>query len=575
MMAVRRPHVAELLRQGGVRDRLRPLAAHVPFAVEAYRFALDPRRELLHLRDLGTSLHTWRHVRSLPPPVDRLPVLVSLFRDNVFDTKMLAIVGTALRARRVPVVFKLPSRRATRARRFLTYLNLGKLIYDEDFTVPPERRERIRALAEEWRSTCHGFADWARLRYGEFSPGVLVLSTVIRETENGHPDDTDAQFYDRVMRHVQPTLIAYERGEAALESVQPSAIVVQEPGYDVCGPLVDVATSRGVRVAHITTSWRDDALLLKGLTAARRRALPQTVERETLEAELQAWAPASDAAVEKAFEQRYGGTWAQQRMFQAGTGPAPSESLRRHFGIPENAPLAVVFAHVLWDATFWAGDDLYRDYAAWLLATVRCAASNPHVHWLVKAHPANVHRHSVGDVRERCAELRLLESELGRLPAHVRIIPPDTSFTSLQVYREADYGLTVRGSPGFEMACFGKPVLTAGTGTYIGLGFTHDSDSTEAYEQRLAQLHHLPPNPSEWTRRARAYALALFERRPWRLRTFQPSFDHEQKRHGLERNIHPLVGSVDALLAAGDLKSMATWLLESDAVDYTETAPAR
>jgi hypothetical protein len=51
------------------------------------------------------------------------------------------------------------------------------------------------------------------------------------------------------------------------------------------------------------------------------------------------------------------------------------------------------------------------------------------------------------------------------------VLLPDTKISTLSLYRFADYGVTVRGTPGLEIACFGKPAFTAGTGTYAGLGF--------------------------------------------------------------------------------------------------------
>jgi len=51
------------------------------------------------------------------------------------------------------------------------------------------------------------------------------------------------------------------------------------------------------------------------------------------------------------------------------------------------------------------------------------------------------------------------------------VLLPDTKISTLSLYRFADDGVTVRGTPGLEIACFGKPAFTAGTGTYAGLGF--------------------------------------------------------------------------------------------------------
>jgi hypothetical protein len=273
--------------------------------------------------------------------------------------------------------------------------------------------------------------------------------------------------------------------------------------------------------------------------------------------------------LEKSFQERYGGQWSLQAQFHP-TARQTSRTVRDELGLPAERKLAVVFSHVLWDATFWAGTDLYRNYSDWLVNVVRSAIKNPEIHWVIKSHPANAFRHAAGDVTERCAEQRLIRETFQTLPDHITVLPPDTHIGSLALYQEADVGLTVRGSPGFEMACFGKPVLTAGTGAYVGFGFTHDSETVSAFEERLASLHTMGPISAEWRRRAGAYALTLFEYRPWRLRAFNMAFRIGGMRRALDRNIEPAFSSVRDLQAAQDLRRAGRWMLEADAVDYLE-----
>ena len=41
-------------------------------------------------------------------------------------------------------------------------------------------------------------------------------------------------------------------------------------------------------------------------------------------------------------------------------------------------------------------------------------------------------------------------------------------------FQNIDFALTVRGTVGCELACYGVPVITAGTGRYSHQGFTVD-----------------------------------------------------------------------------------------------------
>ena len=51
---------------------------------------------------------------------------------------------------------------------------------------------------------------------------------------------------------------------------------------------------------------------------------------------------------------------------------------------------------------------------------------------------------------------------------------PYSEISTRSIFGVTDYGITIRGSVGFELPCFGVPVLTAGTGFYSGRGFTID-----------------------------------------------------------------------------------------------------
>jgi hypothetical protein len=203
---------------------------------------------------------------------------------------------------------------------------------------------------------------------------------------------------------------------------------------------------------------------------------------------------------------------------------------------------------------------------------VRAAIANDRVNWIVKAHPSNVFRTAHGDVEGECSEILLVEQHFPELPGHVRLLRPETKISTRSLYEALDYGVTVRGTPGMEMACFAKSVFTAGTGTYAGLGFTHDSSSVEEYLDRLASIDSYGRLSPDETARARRYAHTLFVRRPWVPQSFAMRFDFpEHGWHPLDRNLSWRVGGVEQLHAAGDLDRWADWVLASRDADYLST----
>ena len=60
------------------------------------------------------------------------------------------------------------------------------------------------------------------------------------------------------------------------------------------------------------------------------------------------------------------------------------------------------------------------------------------------------------------------------------------------IFEFIDIGITVRGTAGMELPCFGKTTLTAGTGRYSQLGFTNDSDTKVEYLNKLRNIENLP-----------------------------------------------------------------------------------
>ena len=167
------------------------------------------------------------------------------------------------------------------------------------------------------------------------------------------------------------------------------------------------------------------------------------------------------------------------------------------------------------------GRDLFADQEEWFVETVKAAAANDRVNWIVKLHPANVWKRRrdgvVGELDEHVA----IREQVGALPAHVKLLDPDTEISTWSLFAVTDYGVTIRGSVGFELPCFGKPALTAGTGFYSGRGFTVDSDSREQYLARLASVQELEPPAPDAVELARRHAHALFRLRQTRFTSYR------------------------------------------------------
>ena len=153
----------------------------------------------------------------------------------------------------------------------------------------------------------------------------------------------------------------------------------------------------------------------------------------------------------------------------------------------------------------------------------------PNLNWIIKLHPANLWKRQLSGVTSEYGEIAPIRERVGKSP-HVRALPPDMKIGTLLLFRSIDAGMTVRGSIGDELPCFGVPVVTAGTGRYSGFDFTLDHDSAESYLATLARLETVP----RLDRRSRAprqgaRSHALFARRPWVYRSFRSEIGADVK----------------------------------------------
>lgn len=560
----------------GLRRWAGTVVGRFPGLLDAYRFVRNPAWQRAVAADLRSTRSTSAFARSIPMPGPDAPVaLLSLYRDDVFDVKSGMVLLTALRTHGARAVVLTPTSRDRRIRRYAAAYGITDVRSRDDVRLSEAEQERIDRTAARFLA---GPTDVASVRGwtdGGFAVGFHILSTLIRRTFDGSPDLQIDATRDLLGSIVREVLTAYAIGTKVLDDLRPRAVLVEEANYAVNGPLVDIAVARGIDVIHTILTWRDDALISKRLSQENRRVDARSVAPQTL-ARLDETggfpAPTElDAELDADFVRRYDGTWTLGRQNQPrGTRPFTADEITELIGLDPAKPTAVVFAHVLWDASLFYGVDLFDNYADWLRHVVRAAAANPRCNWVIKTHPSNVFRAAHGDVAAGASsEAEIVRAELPELPPHLFLVPPDTPISTRSLYPAIDFGLTVRGTPGLEAACFGTPVITAGTGSYSGLGFTVDSASREEYLARLAALPALDAVPPDARVQARRHAHTLFLRRPMITRSVRLHFDFPERGwHPLDRNLEWTVGSAEELATSDDLGRWADWVLDSDAPDH-------
>lgn len=407
------------------------------------------------------------------------------------------------------------------------------------------------------------FAELIELKWGGVTVGKYVSSSLMRQTRRGSLDLGDPALRARIVDGLAASIAYVEGAERMLAQLSPAALVQVDRGYSPFGEIFDVCVNHGIPVYTWNIAHRDNTLMLKRYHAGNRDAHPSSLSPESWARLLDApWGEREREHLKRELDESYNsGEWYGEVGTQFGKRVCAKEEIASRLGLDPVKKTAAVFAHIFWDATFFWGEDLFRDYEEWFVETVRAACANDRLNWLIKVHPANLVKDMRDGIKSDPSEVLALRDRIGPLPAHVKVIPADTDITTLSLFEVTDYCLTVRGTVGMEAALLGRNVITAGTGRYDRHGFTTDFDSREDYLARLAILEELGPPTPLMRERAERYSYGVFLCRPVRLKCFNLKFSKDA---AATLVAGCMAQSVSELRQAPELVAIADWLRVGD-----------
>ena len=495
-------------------------------------------------------------------------IIFALDDDSIYSLKLLGFLPQVLRMRGWHIQVVLQNRSMILGAAYFRAFGIDRFIYLSDMKLTVEESLLCRARADQLinqRLSLQLVKGW---QFEGSWIGSQIISTLSRIRFEGMVDFSDPMVYKRLKEMLAPTLEHVLRARKLMQAQPVNLALTIEANYAAFGPLVDMAISQGVPVIQMIQPWKDDGLILRRITESTRREHPSSVAKASLDEVVKhPWTNAEEQALAQVFADRYGGRWFLQARNQQNTRNYTRDELLGQFSLDPKKPVAVVFSHVLWDANLFYGDDLFDDYGEWFVETVRAACANPAVNWLVKIHPANVWKRSYENTTLEYSEVMLIRRKIGLLPPHVQIIGADDDISTLSLFKVIDFGVTVRGTSGMELACFGKPCVTAGTGRYSGLGFTLDCIDRQQYLDRLASLHKQPPLTAQEVLQAKWHAYTSFLLRPWAMKSARAEFAYRKGHRALDHNLHLTISSIQEMEASSDLISFADWA-QSSRVDF-------
>ena len=456
------------------------------------------------------------------------------------------------------------------ASQYYRVFGFDRFVFFGDFNDAIQRAPLVNQ-AKEVVAGARRPADLVDFQYRDVYVGRHVLSLLTRQLHAGKLDLRDPRVAERLTEMLAEAMRAVRAAEAMLDEVKPEIILFNERGYTPFGEIFDVALNRKLNVIQYVASHRDDARIFKRYTRETHDVHPHSLSDESWEVvRAMPWDEGREQELAEEIQGHYeAGTWFNFQRLQHGKRIKSKEELRAQLGLDARKKTAVIFSHIFWDATFFYGDSLFEDYEEWLVQTVRAACANTAVNWIVKLHPVNVWRLEADGYKGDLAERVALRKQIGALPGHIYLVDPDTDINTYSLFGIADFGLTVRGTVGIEMAMFGIPVFTAGTGRYSGLGFTVDFARPEDYLAALGRIQDYPALTPEQVTLARKYAYGIFKLRPLRFTTFQPIYSSAKGTfHALDGSVVIRARTLRELAESPDLGSWAAWASDCRRLDY-------
>jgi hypothetical protein len=544
----------------------------VTFGRRARRALADPRRtmrELLIARDYAAFARKAEPLRAAKPHrPERTTTLIVSLSAFVYQLKLEGVLGTALRLDGSRVVALTHAGWRWPVRYFRAF-GIDELVHLEDY-LDDTGEDEVRAAVERALGGEIGVQSLRKVVFHGAHVGEQTLSTLSRRHRRGRISLADPIVRADLEQSLAESMRSVIAGERLLNAVDPDVVIFNEKGYAGFGSIYDLALSRKANVIQFVAAgihWRD-ALVFRRFTEETRRVHPTSLSAESW-AKLRTlpWTDARERELLEEFRLRYGGgEMHPDAGLQAGKQIKSADTVRAQLGLDPSKKTAVVFSHVLWDANMFYGDDLFDDQETWLVETVRAAVANPRVNWIVKLHPANAYKaHDPAQLNDEIA----IREAIGDLPPHVTLLRPETDVNTYSLFELADVGVTIRGTIGMELPCFGVPMLTAGTGRYSGMGFTLDSTSAAEYLERLATVEEIVPLDEEEVLLAKRHAYGIFRLRPFRFSSYRAHFmPADRLEHPLSHNLELTLRTAAEAESAVDLREFAAWALDSPALDY-------
>lgn len=315
----------------------------------------------------------------------------------------------------------------------------------------------------------------------------ILTSTKLRKEKTGNIDYANENSV-QIIKAINASIQICDFTSKLIKEYNPEKFFFEDRGYFPDGIFFELAIKHKIDVIEFHVGHKSGILNYKRYNAINKKKHPFSISKNRFEELL------NENIEERKFSEVMNelnfcykkGEWYDE----VGTAFFKEEISKKHFikkyKLNPKYPIAIIFSHIIYDATLFFGKDIFKNYEDWLIKTIEYIKKIKKINWLIKCHPANLVKNNRD--KKSNSEIEAIKNSFGEVPNHIKIIDHKSNESTLSLYKFIDYCLTVRGTVGIEAACYGIPVITAGTGRYDNLGFTIDSSSEEEYFRKLRNI---------------------------------------------------------------------------------------
>lgn len=163
----------------------------------------------------------------------------------------------------------------------------------------------------------------------------------------------------------------------------------------------------------------------------------------------------------------------------------------------------VIFSHCCWDAAIAYGNSFFNTFEDWLTETFNIAQSVENVDWIFRLHPEE-NRFGLNSHANTKLHLNRLLKEKPK--GNIKIMDSSVKLSSYDIFPFVHAGVTMSGTIGIELACFGIPSITSSRNGYADKGFTVSVHNLVDYRNTLQKIIELKPLTKSQKETALAYA---------------------------------------------------------------------